>query len=287
LARWIASRDNPLTARVWVNRIWQFHFGRGIVRSANDFGFEGTGATHPQLLDWLASELMDHGWQIKQLHKLIMLSSAYQMSSAASDEALQADPENDLFWRFDMRRLEAEEIRDSILAVNGSLNPKMFGPSIYPTIEPDVLAGQSRPGAGWHTSSPQEQFRRSIYIHTKRSLIVPIIAAFDGADPDATCPVRFATTQPTQALGMMNGQFLNDQAKVFAKFLRSQAGTQTDQQVALALGRTLQRRPSATEISRGLEFLKSVQQEYNVSAERALEHFCLLVLNLNEFVYLD
>jgi len=287
LAQWIASPDNPLTARVMVNRIWQYHFGRGIVRSSSDFGFQGTAPTHPELLDWLASEFVDGGWKLKQLHKLIMMSNTYQISSRGNQAGLDKDPENDLFWRFNMHRLTAEEIRDSILAVNGSLNHKMFGPSIYPHIPNEVKQGQSRPGAGWGNSSPEEQARRSIYIHIKRSLVVPMMAAFDVADTDATCPVRFVTTQPTQALGMMNGRFLNDQAKVFADYLRKNAGNNPNDQVELALSRAVQRNPTKDEIAQGVSLLRLLAEKYQVDANRALDYYCLVVLNLNEFMYLD
>src|SRR5205814_2867905 len=130
---------------------------------------QGTRPTHPELLDWLASEFATGGWHFKALHRLILTSNTYRMSSNANAKALAADPANDLFWRFDMRRLTGEEIRDSILAVSGNLNLKMFGPSVYPEIPPEVLAGQSVPGRGWGKSSPEEQARRSIYIHAKRS----------------------------------------------------------------------------------------------------------------------
>ena len=169
LADWIASKDNPMTARVIVNRIWQHHFGRGIVATTNDFGKFGDKPTHPELLDWLATEFMSDNWQFKKLHKTIMLSAAYQMSSRADDFNPQsqiqnpklADPGNDLLWRFNMRRLLAEEVRDSMLAVSGRLNLTMNGPSIYPKIPKEVLAGQSVPGQGWRTSSPEEAARRT------------------------------------------------------------------------------------------------------------------------------
>ncbi|MEK6235283.1 MAG: DUF1549 and DUF1553 domain-containing protein, partial [Planctomycetales bacterium] len=196
LADWIANPQNPLTARVMVNRLWQYHFGRGIVRTTNDFGLTSAPPTHPELLDWLADEFVGGGWKFKRMHKMIMLSNAYQMSSRANESALAKDPENDLFWRFNMRRLGAEEIRDSILSVNGSLNSKMFGPSVYPDIPQEVKAGQSKPGSGWGRSSAEEQARRTVYAHVKRSLILPIVAAFDGPELDSTCPVRFQTTQP-------------------------------------------------------------------------------------------
>jgi mono/diheme cytochrome c family protein len=287
LANWIVSQDNPLTARVMVNRLWQHHFGRGIVRSPSNFGSLGTPPTHPELLDWLASEFVRNGWRLKPLHKLMMMSSTYLLSSQADPKALAQDPENDLCWRFNMRRLDAEEIRDSILAVNGSLNLKMGGPGIYPTIPPEVLAGQSRPGYGWEKSSPEERARRSVYIHIKRSLAVPLLASFDAADTDFSCPVRFATTQPTQALGMMNSAFLNEQAQVFADYLQKHAGQDATAQVALALRRTLQREPTAKEIARGVKFLRTMQAEHRVSAEEALRCWCIVALNLDEFIYLD
>jgi mono/diheme cytochrome c family protein len=288
LANWIASKDNPLTARVMMNRVWQYHFGRGIVRSTSNFGFHGTPPTHPELLDYLAGEFVKQGWRLKPMHKLLMMSSTYRMSSQADPKALAKDPENDLCWRFDMRRLSAEEIRDSVLAVNGSLNrKKMFGPSIYVPIPAEVLAGQSMPGSGWGKSPPEDEVRRSIYIHLKRSLAVPILASFDAPETDASCPVRFATTQPTQALGMVNSKFLNDQAKVFAEFARKQASDDAAAQVKLVLWRTLQREPTAKETERGVRFLRTMREEHKQDEAAALRSFCLLALNLNEFMYLD
>src|SRR5690606_30858503 len=157
------SRTNPLTARVMANRVWQYHFGRGLVRSSNNFGLQGTLPTHPELLDYLATQLMAGGWKLKALHRQIMLSNTYRMSSTPNTVAQAKDPENDRFWRFDMRRLEAEEVRDSILAVGGTLNRRLGGPSIFPTIPAEVHAGQSLPGSGWGHSSAEEQARRSIY----------------------------------------------------------------------------------------------------------------------------
>jgi mono/diheme cytochrome c family protein len=287
LASWIASRDNPMTARVMVNRLWQHHFGRGIVRSPNDFGLQGIRPTHPELLDWLAGEFVASGWRMKAMHQLILTSNAYRMSSRGNPAGLAADPANELFWRFDMRRLSAEEIRDSILAASGSLNLKMFGPSIYPEIPKEVLAGQSQPGRGWPVSPPEEQNRRSIYVHVKRSLLLPILESFDLAEPDRPTPVRFSTTQPTQALGMLNGDFLNKQAKVFAKRLRQEAGPEERHQVRLALSLATCRAPTVAEVQRGLSCITALRTQDGASAETALDVFCLLVLNLNEFVYLD
>jgi mono/diheme cytochrome c family protein len=287
LAHWIVAQDNPLPARVMVNRIWQQHFGRGIVRSPNDFGFQGTRPTHPELLDWLASEYVAGGWRMKPLHKLILTSRAYKMSSKAHAKELAADPANDLFWRFDMRRLTGEEIRDSILAVCGNLNLKMYGPGIYPEIPKEILAGQSVPGRGWGKSTPQEQARRSVYIHVKRSLLYPVLESFDLAEPDRTTPVRFSTTQPTQALLMVNGEFLNKQAGIFAERLKREAGQEVAAQVTMALVLTTGRQPSEAEVRRGVDLIQALQQRDGLSAEASLTCFCLVVLNLNEFVYVD
>lgn len=288
LAQWIASPNNPLTARVMVNRIWQFHFGRGIVRSASDFGFQGTRPTHPELLDWLAVKFVESGWSIKAMHKLIMSSAAYQMSSRPNSESYAVDPVNDLFWRFNMRRLSAEEVRDTILWANGSLNSdKMFGPSIYTEIPDAVKAGQSRPGAGWGKSSPEDQVRRSIYIHVKRSLLDPLIESFDFADTDQTCPVRFVTTQPTQALSMLNSDFILQQSSLFADYVQQQAGDMREPQIRLALSRVMQRQPNQQEVARGIRLIESLQKENHLTADQAMKYFCLVALNLNEMMYLD
>ena len=186
-----------------------------------------------------------------------------------------------------MRRLRAEEIRDTILAVNGTLNPKMFGPSVYPKIEQEVLAGQSIPGYGWDQNSPEGQTRRSVYVHIKRSLTVPLLAAFDVADSDSVCPVRFATTQPTQALTMLNSVFMNDAAETCAKQIRTEAGTDPAKCVTVMLKRTLQREPTAKEIARGVELIADLQAKHQLSADQALKYYCLMALNLSEFVYLD
>ena len=298
LARWIASPDNPLTARVMANRIWQHHFGRGIVRSPNNFGFAADAPTHPQLLDWLAAELVAGGWRLKPMHKAILISDAYQAASAARPDVLAKDPLNDAFWRFDMRRLSAEEIRDSIHVASGVFNPTMFGPGVYPEIPEEVMAGQSKPGNGWGTSPPEEQARRTIYAHVKRSLLTPIIADFDVADTDTSCPVRFVTTQPTQALGMMNGDFLHTQARMFAERVRREAlaanarpgVTAADDTAAIvrrALEIALVRPARDDEVARGVALVDALEEQDGVGPSRAVELYGLMVLNLNEFIYLD
>lgn len=287
LANWIASPDNPLTARVMVNRLWQHHFGRGLVRSPNDFGLQGDKPTHPELLDWLAVEFIAQGWRLKPLHRLMVTSRAYRMSSRGNPMALAADPTNNLLWRFDMRRLTGEEIRDSILAVSGTLNLKMYGPGIYVDIPREVLAGQSMPGKGWGKSPPAEQNRRSVYIHVKRSLLTPILETFDAPDTDRSVPARFATTQPGQALGMLNSEFVNKQAAVFAERLRREAGDDVGKQVELGLNLVLCRQPRAGETRRGVELVKGFDLADKTQDQTAVRYFCLMALNLNEFLYLD
>jgi hypothetical protein len=287
LADWIAAAENPLTARVIANRVWQHHFGRGIVRSPNNFGLQGDRPTHPELLDWLAAELVAQGWRLKPLHRLIMTSNAYQMSSQGTPEALAKDPANDRFWRFDMRRLGAEEIRDAILATTGTLSPRMYGPGIYPEIPAEVMAGQSMPGKGWGKSAPAEQARRSIYVHVKRSLLLPILESFDVAETDRSSPVRFATTQPTQALGLLNSTFLNRQASLLAVRLRREAGLDAAAQVARAVQLATGRSPAEAEIRRGMALIAALKTNEGLGEPAALEAFCLVVLNLNEFIYMD
>lgn len=286
LANWLASPDNPLTARVWVNRLWQHHMGRGIVASTNDFGKFGTPPTHPELLDWLAGELVHNGWKSKPLHKLILLSDAYMMSSAANAQALAKDPNNQLYWRYPMRRLEAEEVRDSILMVSGKLNREMYGPSVYPPIPKEVLAGQSVPGSGWPVSPPELANRRSVYVHVKRSLQLPVLAQHDQADTDTSCPVRYVTTVPSQALGMINGQFNNEQAGFLAKRLEKELPGNLPGQVKRALWLTTQREPTEAEVAGDLAYLADLNRR-GLSAGEALRQLCLVDLAASEFIYLD
>jgi len=269
-----------------VNRLWQHHFGRGIVTSSNDFGKLGTKPTHPKLLDFLASEFIDRNWSVKSMHKLIMTSAAYRMSSRPNPKALANDPANNLFARFNLRRLTAEEIRDSILAVNLTLNNKIGGPSVFPKMPEEVLATSSKPRQVWGKSTPEDAARRSIYIKVKRSMIMPIMSNFDLADTDSSCPVRFVTTQPSQALNMLNSNFLNDQAKQFADHLRSK-NQNTTEQIKLAYRLALARNPNQNEIKNNLDFLNTLQKNHNQSKDQAMNNFCLMIYNLNEFIYID
>lgn len=287
LADWIASPANPLTARVMANRLWQYHLGRGIVPTPNDFGLLGEQPTHPELLDWLASELRDGGWKLKRMHKLILQSSTYRMSSVGNAAALAKDPANHLWWRYPMRRLSAEEIRDSMLAVSGQINLATGGPSVYPPIPAEVLAGQSRPGAGWGRATPEEAARRSVYVHVKRSLLLPILSDNDAADTDNSCPVRYTTTVPTQSLSMLNGEFSNEQALALSRRLKrdrpNDLRAQVEWGVRLVAGRT----PSTEETTADLKLIEELQSRHGLKPDDALQQFCLLLLNTNAFVYLD
>jgi hypothetical protein len=286
LANWIASKDNPATARVMVNRIWQGHFGRGIVASSNDFGKFGVLPTHPELLDWLASEFVERGWKMKSLHKLILMSNTYQQSSQATPDGVRLDPGNMLLGRFSMRRLTAEEVRDSILAVSGTLNLKAGGESVYPKIPKEVLAGQSVPGQGWPASPPEQGNRRSIYVHVKRSLQVPILIQHDQADADSSCPVRYTTTVPTQALGMLNGEFTNTTAASMATRLQTER-PDLESRIRRAIRLTASRNPSDDEVKKDADFVRELRQKAGLTEAAAFQQYCLLVLNTNEFVYLD
>jgi cytochrome c553 len=288
LANWIASPENPLTARVIVNRVWQHHFGRGIVRTPNDFGLQGAPPTHPALLDWLATEFIKQGWSFKKLHRIILTSNTYKQSSRANPAALAQDPQNELYWRFDMRRLAAEEIRDTLLAVSGNINLAMYGPSVYPEIAKEVLAAQSRPGKDWFTERmrPEDLTRRSIYVSVKRSLIYPLFASFDLPETDRTSAARFASTQPTQALGLMNGALFNKQAAVLADRVRKEAGSEPQKFCRRLFSLVLQRPPTESEIAEGITLLSRLQKR-GAKPQQAENYLCLMALNLDEFLYLD
>jgi hypothetical protein len=296
LARWLTGQDNPLVARVLANRLWQHHFGRGLVASSNDLGVMGDAPTHPELLDWLAAESMASLWRLKPLHRMIVLSQTYQQSSAFQPEAAKLDPDNNMLWRYRQRRLEAEAIRDSILAVSGQLNPRMAGPGFYPTLPIAVLEGQSQPGDGWGKSDKREQARRSIYIFAKRSLGVPEIELLDAPDTTSSCEQRIVSTTGPQALAFLNGAFIHEQARHFAARLVAEAGSQPRNQVDRAFALALGRLPRPQESRDSLDFL--ARQEQQIKSEtagekaprcdagrRALEAFCLVVLNSNELVY--
>ncbi|MGE0607366.1 MAG: DUF1549 and DUF1553 domain-containing protein [Pirellulales bacterium] len=301
LARWIASPDNPLTARVIVNRVWQFHFGEGLVRTPSDFGVMGEAPTHPKLLDWLADWFVhDAGWSLKKLHRLIMASNTYRMSKGWNAEYGAVDPQTRLLWRVPYRRLEAEAIRDSILAVSGRLNPKLFGPSMFPQVPADALAGSSDPGTVWPAFNEDDASRRTIYAFVKRSLVVPMIDVLDFCDTARTAPQRVVTSVAPQALSLYNGDFVNRQAGYLADRLLVEADADSGSRIDLAYQLALCRPPTDAERTAMQQFLTEQAQQLADEAAtagtpqderaanyQALVQLCRVIFNLNEFVYCD
>jgi mono/diheme cytochrome c family protein len=287
LAAWITAPENRMTARVMANRVWQFHFGRGIVRSSNNFGQLGSPPTHPELLDYLAAQFAKNGWKLKTLHKLTMTSQTYQMSSSMNKAGFAKDPDNDLFWRFDVRRLSAEEVRDSLLAVNGSLNPTLYGPSVYEKLPQEVLARQSQPGKGWGTSSEEERNRRSIYIYVKRSLLTPMLSVFDFPDTDRSCEARFTTLQPGQALSLLNSEFVHTQAKHLATRINQVVDGNARQKLTAAFEFVYARNATQEEIEDVMDLIKKLETDHKKSPEESFELACLSMLNWNEFIFVD
>lgn len=292
LADWIASPENPLTARVMVNRVWHHHFGRGIVSSTGDFGRAGMMPTHPELLDWLADEFIRQGWSIKRLHQLILTSDVYQRSSGTSFEAGQranaTDPANEYLWRQNLRRMEAETIRDSVLSISGQLNRVPGGRGFFPRLSGEVLAGGSRPGTDWEVSSRAEQSRRSLYAYVRRTQPVPFLEALDYANNSSPLTERPTTTVAPQALLLLNDDFMHDQAVAFAKRLLNDVKITGDsarfgatpQEMSLAKSSAVQgvlqqafrmalaRDPSARELSVARQFLDRQREKFGLLKSR-------------------
>jgi hypothetical protein len=276
-ARWLADPEHPLTARVIVNRVWHYHFGEGLVRTPNDFGILGQPPTHPELLDWLAADFIAHGWSLKHLHRRILTSSTYQMSKRVNPDYAAKDPENALLWRFPYKRLEAEVLRDSVLAVSGQLNRAMYGPSMYPDVPKEALTGHSDPDKIWKPLDERAAARRTVYAFMKRTFVVPLLETFDLCDTTRPNDRRQITTVAPQALMLFNGAFVNRQAKRFADRLRCEAGDDPERQIERAYRLALGRAPHAPEKARLREFLR----------DESLEQLCRVVFNLNEFAYAD
>ena len=273
LADWIASPNNPLTARVMVNRLWQHHFGRGLVPTPSDFGTRGQPPTHPELLDWLAGEFIRRGWSVKQMHKLILLSAAYQQSSAAAAEMLARDPDNKLFSRQNRARLEGEVIRDSLLAISGRLNRAMGGPGVSPPIPADI----TRTAKNWTTSANvADHYRRSLYIFNRRNLRFPFLEVFDAPDSNLSCPERGRSTTAPQSLTLLNSDEVMAAASGTAARLAREASSMAAQ-IELAYRLVLARRPTKQEARLATDFLQSAP----------LSEFCRALFNLNAFVYAD
>ncbi|HLW66168.1 MAG TPA: DUF1553 domain-containing protein, partial [Gemmataceae bacterium] len=315
LARWIVSPSNPLTARVTVNRVWQHHFGTGLVATSDNFGARGERPSHPELLDWLAGEFIRSGWSIKHLHRLIVLSATYQMSSnperemrnAASDSAKSKiqnpnsiDPANRLLWRMPLRRLEAEELRDAMLAVSGRLD---FTPGGNESGEFLFARGEVmdknrdffrpnrlRSDDPFYTNSR----RRSIYLPVVRNAVPEVLALFDGADPNAVTAARNDTTDPAQALFLLNHPIVRDASLHFAnRLLRDSAWTDRER-IANGYRLALGRLPTATELAAVLQFLDNYPHRHpgkepdSASARLAAwQSFCQTLLCRNEFLYVE
>ena len=298
LANWLASPQNPLTARVMVNRIWQHHFGRGLVATPSEFGTHGAKPSHPELLDWLASEFIASGWSVKHMHKLMLMSETYQQSAVISDkssvissdardpglitsshttyhsEAQRIDPDNKLLWRMNRLRLEGEVIRDSLLAISGQLNLEMCGPGIFPPIPKEISKGSK---GGWpQNDHAREYSRRSIYIFARRNLRFPFLEVFDAPDSNLSCPSRERSTTAPQSLTLLNADEVTNAAALTAERLQKEAHT-TDEQITLAYRLILGRKPNANELSLARDFL----------AKSPLQEFCRALFNLNGFVYAE
>ncbi len=294
LADWLTSRKNPLVARVIVNRLWQHHFGRGLVATPNDFGKRGELPSHPELLDWLAQELIDHDWSLKHLHCLMVLSQTYRQDSRGGDpRAAKIDPDNRLLWRMNRRRLDGEAIRDSILAAGGMLNKKMGGPSIKTPLEPEVyelIFTEGEPDGLWLvTPDEREHGRRSLYLYRKRNLRLPLLEAFDQPNTLTSCAVRGASTFAPQALIMQNGPELQHGARLLAERLVRESSTNPSDRIEHAYRIALGRPPTQREKDLALAFLKSQAASLGDkgNAERnALVDYCLALLNCSEFVFL-
>ena len=270
LADWIADPKHPTTARVMVNRIWQGHFGRGLVGTPNDFGSQGELPTHPLLLDWLAAEFVAGGWSVKALHRQILSSATYQQRSRAlSPEAELLDPDNHLLWRQNMRRLDADALRDSMLAVCGLLNDQRGGVGFYPELSLEALGSASKPGAGWGKSDEAQRNRRAIYSYVKRNLLVPFLTSFDSPDPSFSHGSRPSTTVASQALTLLNGAFANRTAHGLARNLLAQPGTNRDQLVRSVYSRILQREPTALEMNIGVDFLATQSSQFDALPRRS------------------
>lgn len=293
LANWLARPDHPLTARVWVNRIWQLLVGRGIVATANDFGTRGAKPTHPELLDWLAIELPRHGWSTKAIVRMIVLSNAYQQASRIADfelrhvdsnannqSAFSKDPENALLWRMNRKRLQAEAIRDAMLAASGALNRQLGGPMIRVPLEPevyDLIFTEGEPDGLWHvTPDVRQHTRRSLYLFAKRNVRLPLLEAFDQPDSLNSCAQRPVSTFAPQALILMNGPTAREQSQLFAERLHRECGADYDRIVERAFLLALGRAPRDSERAAAKAFLQQPD---------SLADFCLALMNLNEFVY--
>ncbi len=303
LASWLTDPSNPLVARVMVNRLWHYHFGRGIVGTPSDFGTMREPETHRELLDWLAATFVEQGWSIKRMHRTLMLSNAYQQAARFDEAAAQLDPDDKLLWRYRRQRLSGEEIRDAILAVSGQLNPQMGGPSVFPEIpkEMEVRGGWNR------KESDAARNRRSIYTFVRRNSRYPMFQAFDMPDTHDSCARRTLTTTAPQALNLLNDKAILQAAQAFAGRVLNEAGADVNAQVAAAYRLALARKPTLDEVKLAQEFLQQQAELIKARLEAkqtvalplncpstvvpahaaALVDFCHVLFNSNEFLYVN
>lgn len=282
LAEWLADPEHPLTARVMVNRIWQFRMGRGIVATPNDFGMLGERPTNVKLLDWLASEFVARRWSVKAIDRLICTSSVYRQASVINPAKKAIDDANRFWWRMNRKRLEGETIRDSVLAVTGLLNPKMGGRPVKTPLEPEVynlIFTESEPDNLWPLARDRsEVYRRSIYLVNKRTVRLPLMANFDQPDAMTSCAARSVSTHALQALTLMNSAFMTEQSTALATRMVKEAGRSQAAQVRHAYQLTLARDPSVAELKLARDFFRK---------QGSLSDFCLALLNRSEFVYVQ
>jgi hypothetical protein len=291
LADFIASADNPLTARVMVNRIWYQHFGQGIVSTPNNFGKMGTEPTNPALLDWLATEFMRQGWSIKQIQRLILNSETYKMSSAYHQANSAAkDPSDRFLWRFPVKRLEAEIIRDSVLSASGDLNLEAGGPAFFPPVPKSVASAVPIRGKWTLTKEDPSTWRRSIYATVKRNLKYPMFEVFDQPNASLSCERREVTTVPTQALTLFNNETFLLQAQHLAERVQREAGSDPAAKVRLLYRIAYSREANDKEVQQALDFLKNRSSSSQSSGSvtlTPLAEFAHVILNSNEFLYIN
>jgi len=292
LARWLTRKDNPLTTRVMVNRLWQHHFGVGLVASSNDFGAVGDTPTHPELLDWLAVEFVENGYSLKHMHRLMVMSAAYCEDSQvdpkadSQQKALKADRPNHLLWHMNRQRLEGEALRDAMLAMSGELNPRMFGPSARPKL-PEKLGNYA-----WKPDAKvEDRNRRSVYVFVKRNMRYPLFDAFDWPDLHNSCSRRSNTTTAPQALLLLNGEFTHERAQKLGADLLAQYGSDDAGLVTCTYRSAWSRNPTSEEVRRGVQFIRDqttrLKAKGDDARKAAVIDFCHAILNTNEFLYVD
>jgi hypothetical protein len=284
LANWVASKENPLTARVMVNRVWQYHFGRGLVATPSDFGHRGGPPSHPELLDWMTTEFVENGWSIKKLHKLIMTSSAYRQSSEVSHDAVEHDADNVYLSHFNRRRLMPEEIRDGMLQSSGVLNLKMAGRPVVPEVAREELYGLSGNGMWVPTANTEEHTRRSIYMLARRTFRPAMFESFDAPDGILSCSRRVESNTAPQSLTLLNGQWTVKEANRLAEKLDAVSGE--NEMIAAAWLAVYARQPKPDELNNVKAFLERQTAELG-SKKAAAAELVRVLFNTNEFLYVD